>query len=129
MTAATNVIAIAHSNIPNLLRLFLRYWSCDASAAQSRDAIQACVEVWSNRLEDSSAAVTVGVILESFEVAYALKWYVLRKIDRAFMRGSTHPREEPEWFAVVGAIGLLLVVSGVAGEWAFEGNFQTLGES
>jgi hypothetical protein len=129
MTAATIANAITHSNIPNFFRIILRYWSCDASLAQSRDAIQGCLDVWSRRDGYATAIVTVGVILECFEVTYALKWYVRKKIGRTFMRAATRQKDEPEWFAVAGAVGLLLVILGVSGEWVFEGRVSEAGRS
>jgi hypothetical protein len=120
MTTPISTIAIAISKILNLLHILLRYWSCDASLSSSRDAMLYCRDVWSRRTGYATAAVTVGVILEALEVLYALKWYTRKAFDRVFMQHVTQKKEEPGWFAVVGAIGLVLVIVGVAGEWRFE---------
>lgn len=112
MLPASIAIAIAHSSIPNIFHIPLRYWSCDASVAASRDAMQSCQNVWSTRLRYCSGAVTIGVFLECFEVTRDLICYV---------RGTEHAKEAPKWFALVAAVGLVLVIIGVGGEWYCEG--------
>ena len=121
MIAAMSMIAAAHTNIPNPFHIFIWCWSSLWSIPQSPAGMKLKIDVWAARLGYSSAAVTVGVILEVFEVVHELKWYAIERFNRAFMRGAVHKKEAPAWFALAGAVGLLLVIVGVGGEWISEG--------
>jgi hypothetical protein len=100
------------------------------------DLMKADLQLWRDRcffwLLFSTAIVIIGVVLEGPELVYETASIARRK------RGKVDSEEQhriPDWVALLGLLGWLLVVSGVAGEYIAEamvsnadGNLQTFND-
>lgn len=108
--------AIAYSRVTDLFCASCSYLSwVQSTTLASRDVLQNAVDTWSRSLWWSGAAVSLGVLFELFELIYDIK---MRLKPR--MEANIREIEKPGWIVIIGSVGLLLVVAGVAGEWVSE---------
>lgn len=83
-----------------------------------RADLEAFREIWFNRLLASTLLVVIGLALEGPELWYeissiAQRWFFVRKFHF-----SSPEKHAPNWVKLVAFIGWLLIVAGVAGEYA-----------
>jgi hypothetical protein len=114
---------------PELIRLLAVLE--DASIKDAREGLEQLRELYSNWLMYSTGAVAVGVFLEAPEIFHDT-WEQLSRWRHGYIPAKFDSRtgmpavEGINWGKVMGAIGWLLIVAGVALEGLFESRVSSL---